>query len=126
MARFSITNETRASIPRVRFSAIKDAVLGASYELDLIFTVPTKMKKLNLIYRDKNISTDILSFPLGKNEGEIYISPSDARKMAKDFDRAYENFIAFLFIHGCVHLKGHDHGATMERIEADIRKRFKV
>jgi ssRNA-specific RNase YbeY (16S rRNA maturation enzyme) len=46
--------------------------------------------------------------------------------MAKDFDRSYENFIYFLFIHGCVHLKGYDHGSTMERIEAKFRKEFGI
>jgi probable rRNA maturation factor len=121
-----MTNETRASIPRVRFSAIKDAALGSNYSLNLVFTSPAKIKKLNLIYRGKDKPTDILSFPLSNKEGEMYICPSETRKEAKNFDRKYENFMAFLFIHGCVHLKGHDHGATMERIEANIRKKFGV
>ncbi|MDB5238725.1 MAG: hypothetical protein JWO00_60 [Candidatus Parcubacteria bacterium] len=121
-----MTNETHASIPRVRFSAIKDAALGSDYKLNLIFTTPAKIRKLNKIYRNIDKPTDILSFPLSDTEGEIYISPTETRKEAKNFDRSYENFMAFLFIHGCVHLIGHDHGATMEHIEANIRKEFKV
>ena len=121
-----MTNETRATIPRVRFSSIKDAVLGKKYKLNLIFTAPPKIRKLNNIYRGIDKATDILSFPLSASEGEVYISPSETRKEAKNFDRPYENFMAFLFIHGCVHLKGHDHSATMERIEAKFRKQFKV
>jgi probable rRNA maturation factor len=121
-----MTNETRASIPRVRFSDMKDAALGTEYKLSLVFTTPARMQQLNKIYRNIDKPTDILSFPLSDTEGEIYISPTESRKEAKNFDRKYENFLAFLFIHGCVHLIGHDHSATMERIEADIRKKFKV
>ena len=47
-------------------------------------------------------------------------------KEAIKFDRSYENFLAFIFIHGCVHLKGYDHGGTMEDIEIKVRNKFKV
>ncbi len=121
-----ITNRTKATIPRVAFELIKKATLGDTYTLTVTFVPPAHIKKLNLIYRNKNEATDILSFPLSKNEGEIYISPTEARKEAQKFDRSYTNFIAFLFIHGCTHLKGYDHGSTMERLETKIRKKFGV
>jgi probable rRNA maturation factor len=123
-AGFDIVNRTRASIPRARFRAVKDAVLGPDYRLDLVFTGSAEIRKLNLTYRNKDRATDILSFPLSKTEGEIFISPAEARKEARRFGRAYPSFIVFLFIHGCFHLKGYDHGATMERMEARIRKAF--
>ncbi|MDE2021287.1 MAG: rRNA maturation RNase YbeY [Patescibacteria group bacterium] len=100
--------------------------MGRSYELHLIFVTPKEIQRLNKIYRDQDRPTDILSFPLGENLGEIYICPSETRAAAKLFDRSYENFLSFLFIHGCVHLKGYDHGGTMERIEVAVRKRFKI
>jgi probable rRNA maturation factor len=124
--KFSISKETEIDIPNIKFDKIKDSALGKDYDLSLIFIDQNKMKKLNLIYRDKNSPTDILSFPISDNEGEIYISLEEARKEAIKFDRQFENFIAFLFIHGCVHLKGHDHGSTMESIEAKLREQFKV
>jgi probable rRNA maturation factor len=108
------------------FAAAKSAILGKDYSLSFSFAEPEQMKKLNLIYRDRNIPTDILSFPLSNNEGEIYICKSEARKEAKKFDRNLENFIKFLFIHGCVHLKGYDHGAKMEAVESRLRKKFGV
>jgi probable rRNA maturation factor len=126
MKRFSISNEGEIKIPEIDFEGIKNEALGADYNLSLVFTTPDKMKKLNLIYRDKNQPTDILSFPIENNEGEIYISLEEAQKEAKKFDRPYENFIAFLFIHGCVHLKGHDHGSTMENIEVKLRDKFNI
>lgn len=123
---FNLINETDSTIPAVDFVAIKNAALGASYKLNLIFTTSANIKKLNTIYRDKECATDILSFPLSDTEGEIYISEKEARAEAVKFDREYENFIAFLFIHGCTHLKGHDHGAIMEGIELELRKKFRV
>ena len=123
---FSFTNETKQKIPPIPFEAIKDAVLGKKYELNLIITDSDHIKKLNLIYRNKNTPTDILSFPLSDTEGEIYISPDESRAEAQKFDRTYENFLGFLFIHGCVHLKGHDHSAIMEDIEARVRAQFGI
>ena len=110
----------------IKFQAIKEAVLGKGYSLTLIFTDAARMKKLNTIYRDKESATDILSFPISETEGEIYMCESEAEKEAPKFDREYDNFIAFLFIHGCVHLKGHDHGSTMEDIETRLRKKFGI
>lgn len=123
---FNIINENKEKLPKIPFKEIKEASLGNNYSLSLIFTSPAKMKKLNTIYRDKEKPTDILSFPLNENEGEIYISLSEAKKESKKFERDYENFIAFLFIHGCVHLIGHDHGSTMENIEVKLRNKFQI
>ncbi len=108
------------------FEKMKEAVLGKEYDLSFAFITAEKIKKLNLIYRNVNKPTDILSFPLSKKEGEIYICLSEARTEAKKFDRSYENFLRFLFIHGCVHLKGYEHGSTMEHIEIQFRKKFGV
>ena len=123
---FKLVNETRGKIPRAAFAAVKDAALGKNYKLTLIVTTPARIKKLNTIYRDIEKPTDILSFPVSKDGGEIYMSVSETKKEAKKFDRKYENFFAFLFIHGCVHLKGYDHGGTMEGIEAKLRNRFGI
>ncbi len=125
-AKFSLINKTQTTPLGVAFRAIKNAILGPEYTLTLIFVQPQEIAKLNLIYRNKKEPTDILSFPLSKTEGEIYICPSVSRTEAKKFDRTYKNFIAFIFIHGCVHLIGHDHGSTMESIEARFRKKFRI
>ena len=133
MIRFAIANESKAALPQAAFRRIAEAALGFDgrgkprpYSLTLAIVPPRRMKKLNLIYRNKNEPTDILSFPLSEAEGEIYICPSETRRMRKEFDRSYENFFVFLFIHGCVHLIGHDHVAIMESIEARLRKQFKI
>lgn len=76
-------------MPDFDYKAIKEAVLGRDYNLGLVICSPEEIKKHNLIYRNKNTPTDILSFPLSKDEGEIYICPEEARKEAKKFDRPY-------------------------------------
>ena len=35
-------------------------------------------------------------------------------------------YIGYLFIHGLLHLKGHDHGTDMDRLEAKFVKKFNL
>ncbi len=123
---FTLTNTTKAKLPRLAFVDMKNAVLGPDYDLSVTIVSEGKIQELNRIHRDKDVPTDILSFPLDETNGEMYINPEQTAIEAKKFDRPYENFFAFLFIHGLVHLKGFDHGSTMESIEADFRKQFGV
>lgn len=111
---------------KIPFEQIKNAILGPKYELSLVFTTAVKIRKFNREYRGMDQPTDILSFPLSKNTGEIFICKSEAKKMMVKFDRNYENFLAFLFIHGCVHLKGYDHGSRMEKMEKRYRNKFNI
>lgn len=112
------------TIPSVPFLAIKEKILGKKYDLTLVFCTPKESQERNRTYRDKDYPTNILSFPLSQSEGEIYISLSIARRDAKKFGMSYEQFLHLLFIHGCLHLKGHDHGSTMEKLEDKHLKHF--
>ena len=123
---FTLTNKTHAKLPRVPFARIKDAGLGLNYSLSLVFIGEKESQKLNFSYRGKKKPTNILSFPLDKKSGEIFITLSVARKEAPKFDRNFSNFVAFLFIHGLMHLKGHLHGDTMERAESKLQRKFAV
>jgi probable rRNA maturation factor len=109
-----------------KFEEIKETILGSKYELSFVFVSAKKIRALNKTYRNIDRATDILSFPLSKNSGEILICKSETRKMMAEFGRTYDNFLAFLFIHGCVHLKGFDHGTKMEKVEEKFRKLFRV
>ena len=123
---FHITNTTKSKLPNFDFVAMKEAVLGKKYELSVIIVGKKEIQKLNNEYREINKPTDILSFPLSDSLGEIYINPEMTKLESKKFDRDYNNFFAFIFIHGLVHLKGFDHGSTMEGIEARFRKQFGI
>ncbi len=111
-------------IPLVPYLAIKEKILGKNYNLSIIFCTPNESRMRNKTYRDKNYPTNILSFPLSKTEGEIYISLATARHDAKNFGMTYQKFLHLLVIHGVLHLKGHAHGSTMEKLEDTYLKRF--
>jgi probable rRNA maturation factor len=123
---FNLINTIKAKLPSLAFIDMKNAVLGKKYELSIIIVDKEEIKKLNKQYRNINKPTDILSFPLSNNTGEIYINPHLTKIEAKKFDRNYDNFFAFLVIHGLVHLKGYDHSSTMEDIEIRFRKQFGI
>ena len=123
---FHLENTTKAKIPSLAFAEIKNTILGEKYELSLIIVSKKEIQKLNKKYRDINEPTDILSFPLSENFGEIYINIEMTKIEARKFNRKYENFFAFLLIHGLIHLKGFDHGSTMESMEIHFRKKFGI
>lgn len=115
----------------VLFDKIKNKVLGESYELSLTFIGKQRMRTLNRTHREKDYTTDILSFPLDdlkekSQMGEILINLDKANQKSKDFDRTPKNYLIFLFIHGLFHLKGHDHGDKMEKKEVEIRNFFGI
>jgi rRNA maturation RNase YbeY len=123
---FSIKNMTKGRLPSLPFSDIKNAVLGQEYELSLVFAPSSLSHKLNKTYRDKDKPTNVLSFPLSKNSGEIFIDTTKAKTEAVKFNRNFKNYIGLLFIHGLFHLKGLDHGSTMDKEEEKIRALFNI
>ena len=123
---FSIINKTKGRLPSLPFVLFKNKILGTKYDLGVVFIGEEEMRKLNKKYRNIDKPTDILSFPLDKKSGEIFICEKKAKLKAKEFEREDTNFIAFLFIYGCVHLRGYDHGNKMESVEEKYRKVFKI
>lgn len=123
---FTIVNKTKSKIPDLPFLLMKNAVLGKKYNLSLVITGDAELLKLNKIYRQKNSTTDVLSFPLSAENGEIFLNPRDAKRQAPLFDFETLPFIGFLFIHGMLHLKGYNHGSTMEDEETKFVKKFRL
>jgi len=103
---------------------MKDAVLGGRYDLSLAFVSPKESQTLNKKHRGKNKPANVLSFPLSATSGEIIICLTEARKDAPKFDEMPRAFVAHLFIHACLHLKGMKHGSTMEKKERQYLKKF--
>lgn len=120
---FTISKKTKWA-PNLPFETMKNAVLGRSYTLSLIFIGETRARTLNREYRNATYVPNVLSFPLEKNMGEIYITPSVAKREAKSLDLSTTNYIGYLFIHGLLHLKGHAHGDTMDKAEKRYMRRF--
>ena len=104
---------------------IKEEILGKQYELSFAFISKNKIKELNKKYRKKNEPTDILSFPLDKNCGEILICKEVAKLKSKNFGMKIADYLLFLVIHGSLHLKGLKHGAKMEAYEFTHYSRYR-
>lgn len=116
-------NFTRGPIPSFPYKKAVEATLPG-WEISLAFVGETRAQKTNVALRKKDYVPNVLSYVVGEKSGEILICPSVARKQAPDYDMGYADFVGFLFIHGCLHLKGELHGATMERKERLLLKRL--
>lgn len=121
---FNLSNLTKGKVYNLPFVNIKNEILGHKYNLSLVFIGERRSKKLNIKYRNKNKSGNVLSFPLSKNEGEIFITPKRAQREAHLFGKTNKDFIGFLFIHGLLHLKGMEHGSKMEEAEYKFFSKF--
>lgn len=130
MPPFSLS-QTVKSVPVFPYETMKNDVLGKRYNLSLNFVGPTRAQKLNVTYRKKTYTPNVLSFPLADDCGEIVICPEVARGEAHAYNLSKDGYIAFLYIHGLLHLKGHDHhtepeSSVMERLERKYVKKYDI
>ena len=98
-------------------------------EMSLNLVGEDKIIELNNKYRNKNEVTDVLSFPLEESRlkkhdilplGDIFICLSFAVKEAERQGISLEKELAWLTVHGFLHLTGHDH----EKSDSDKEKMF--
>jgi probable rRNA maturation factor len=104
---------------------IKNDILGKQYKLSFAFISKNKIRELNKTYRKKNEPTDVLSFPLDKDDGEILICKAIAKIKATKFGMTFGKYLLFLVIHALLHLKGLHHGDKMERYELTYNSRYR-
>ena len=100
------------------------AILPKQYELSIVIIGDKESRRLNKTHHHRGKVANILSFPLSKEEGELFLNPTEARRDAPRFGFSEKKMLHFLVIHGLLHLKGHRHGATMSQAENKLLKRF--
>lgn len=78
--------------------------------VDVVLCSDYKIRKLNKKYRNRDRTTDVLSFPFNEDDflGEIYISLQRAVVQARRYSHSYVEELNRLFIHGMFHLLGFD------------------
>ena len=113
-------------MPRLPFEAMLQEILGSKYELSLVVCGDSLAQKMNKKYRQKSYKPNVLSFPLSKTEGEIFLNVQCAKREAEKYDTTLPKRLALLFVHGCFHLKGLKHGDKMEAEEQKVLKKFKL
>ena len=109
-------------IPALPWQRACHKILGNKYELDLIFTSTSFMKKINRRYSQKNKSTNVLAFPLAGLEGQIVLDAALAKKEAKFCGEAFKKYLWRLYVHALLHLKGLEHGEKMDKAAAKFLK----
>ncbi len=101
-------------------------------EVSITFTDNEHIHEINRDYRNVDRPTDVISFALNEGDepeieggapinvlGDIIISVEKAIEQAKDYGHSIEREVAFLTVHGMLHLLGYDH------IEEDDRKEMR-
>ena len=135
----AINNTTRQKINLKKTRVIAEEFLRAykksDWEVSLAIVGDTAMRRLNRDYRGQDKTTDVLSFSVSKNSGEIIINIQEAKRVKK-----YEEMLAelgidrvcagrrgsliaqsqdyifyFLLVHGLLHLLGYNDETDQER-----------
>ena len=101
----------------VKFFPKKYRFIGKKINLSILLSDNKNIKKLNRSFRNKNKATDVLSFPFEKKLnikkntyiGDIVISYEFMNKPKSLSNLEFKNKVTKIFIHGFLHLLGHDH-----------------
>jgi probable rRNA maturation factor len=107
-------------------------------EINLRILDDNKMKKLNHQFRNKNNTTNVLSFPSDdisirhtKNIGDIAISLEYVEREAKEEGKTFEDHMIHMLAHGVYHILGYDHesdemATIMENKEINILNKINI
>jgi len=96
--------------------------LANGRSFDCLITGDAELRRLNLQFRAKDQTTDVLSFPGGPacesspTLGSLAISLQRARAQARAFGHSAEDEIRILMLHGVLHLTGLDHETDAGRM----------
>lgn len=94
--------------------------LGFCGTFSCTFIDDDKMHELNKTYRNIDKTTDVLSFAINDGEtkkerldelilGDIFISIPKMKAQAIEYETGEKRELAFLLVHGLLHLLGYDH-----------------
>ena len=109
---------------KLKILSNKPLFLKKNHEFSILLANDKKMKYLNLKFRKKNKSTDVLSFPIKiKEKKRLYVGDiAISYEIIKERSKKTNFFLEFdkMWIHGYLHLIGHDHKKLN-----DFKKMFK-
>ena len=109
-----------------------------SAEISVTFVDNHEIRKLNAEYRNKDIETDVLSFPMGENGvydenhatgakilGDVVISIPKALEQAQLYGHSFEREAGYLTVHSVLHLLGYDHeNGGLERVRMREKEEY--
>lgn len=126
MDNVEIFNETNEKIenldilkPLLEYARKKENLEDTELEFSVIIVDNERIHEINKQYRGIDRPTDVISFALEDNEeisldnyrilGDIYISIDKVKEQAREYGHSEKRELAFLTIHGFLHLLGYDH-----------------
>lgn len=112
-------------------------------EMAVTFVTNERSHELNMVYRDTDRPTDVISLEykpenpivfdeedLAENPelvemmvefdaymGELFISIDKAREQAEEYGHSFEREMGFLAVHGFLHINGYDHYTIEDEAE---------
>lgn len=112
-------------VPQSALELIRSAVSaslangGVRADVCVLITDAEEIQSLNRTYRKIDRVTDVLTFPAWEGEailcppdeylGDIAICYERAVEQAEEYNHSLERELAFLAVHGSLHLMGYDH-----------------
>ena len=110
--------------------------LGPNAEISILLCHNEYIHELNKQYRDIDRPTDVLSFALNEGEedgydgpdtallGDIVISLDKVQEQADEYGHSVERELAYLTIHGMLHILGYDHMEPDDKAEMRKEEEF--
>lgn len=120
-------------------AALEEEGIDDTAEVSVTLVDNEGIRELNKEHRDIDRETDVLSFPLGDDDGyevdpdndaimlgDIVISLEKAAQQAQEYGHSYRREVAFLITHSLFHLLGYDHVNSEEEEKIMFGKQEKV
>lgn len=124
-----ITDEQVAFIEKIVKAVLDYEEWDEEVEVSISFVDNKEIQNLNREFRNIDAPTDVLSFPMLEYEeisddeafseedyieaeiplGDIVISTEKVIEQSKEYGHSQERELAFLLVHGMLHLLGYDH-----------------
>lgn len=128
MMQYQINDEFGYSEDYDYLDSLIERVLTREKATDSVFSIifvdNEKIHELNKQFRGVDRPTDVISFALEDAEeeflstirvlGDIYISIPKVQEQAKEYGHSEKRELAFLVVHGLLHLLGYDHQTEEE------------
>lgn len=138
-----INNQRKVKLDKKVFQKFAERAAAEIEETEnksftVAFVSDRKMRELNNQFREKDKTTDVLSFPFEADEfdfseeetlGDIIISAEQAAKQAEENNLTLEREIKQLILHGVLHLCGYDHetdDGEMNARELELRDKLQI
>jgi probable rRNA maturation factor len=130
LADTTLSNISRRPVAHLSPATVEQ--IAGRGELSLVLVSDRSIRKLNRQWRGQDSATDVLSFPLALEAppagppfeiGEVVISVERAVDQASSLGHSLERELAFLFVHGTLHVLGFDHETPEEEHEMFSRQK---